>query len=88
VESREVVVQLGKLYLELGFPGYRLLGEDAQDYLLTVDYRPLSQAFPVSLLRWGKNPVEEQNLRLPFFCAVGDAMSRVRRVEKPGVGRA
>ncbi len=77
-QSRQPVVELGQLDLQLSLPGSRTAGEDIQDELGSVDDFAVEDALDVALLGRGKVVVEDhgvgpvpiqqslQEIQLPF----------------------
>ena len=69
--AREVVLELGKLDLELALGAPRVLGEDVQDQLRAVDDPRIQRVLEVALLRRGQLVVDEERLRSRFaVCAL------------------
>jgi hypothetical protein len=61
-QSRQLILQLRQLHLQLTFAGTRVPGEDIQDQLRPVDNSGWKFSFQVTQLRRGQVMVEQQQI--------------------------
>ena len=61
-ESRQHVVQLSELHLQLTFSGSRMLGKNIEDQLRSIDHSPLNNLFDIALLGRAEIVIEEQDI--------------------------